>query len=158
MNENKALRQQLVNLMLERQAHMLFEDAVADFPEAHINSKPPHVEYSFWQLLEHIRICQYDILDYIRNPDYQSLPFPAGYWPTQDALTDMAGWQDTIQQFYADRQALVDIIEDPQTDFYTPIPHGWDGHNILREILVVADHNAYHLGELAIFRQIMELW
>ena len=108
MNSDQALRKQLINLMLNRQAHMLFEDAIAGFPEAHINSKPPHVDYSFWQLLEHIRLCQFDILDYIRNPDYQALDFPDGYWPAQDAVTDMAGWDLTIQQFFADRQALVD--------------------------------------------------
>ena len=158
MKDDQALRQQLANLMLKRQAHMLFEDAVADFPEAHINSQLPGVDYSFWHLLEHIRICQDDILDYIRNPNYEALDFPAGVWPAQDAVTDMAGWQETIRQFYADRQALVAIIEDPDTDFYTPIPHGWDGHNILREIFIVADHNAYHIGEFAILRQVMNLW
>lgn len=158
MNDDQALRQQLVNLMLMRQAHMLFEDAVADFPEKHINTKPAGVDYSFWQLLEHVRICQYDILDYMRNPDYQSLVFPDGYWPPQAAKTDVAGWYDTIQQFYADRQALVAIIQDENTDFFSPIPHGWDGHNILREILIVADHNAYHIGEFAILRQVMNLW
>lgn len=158
MNDNQTLRLQLTNLMVKRQAHMIFEDAVVNFPEAHINSKPPHVEYSFWQLLEHIRICQYDILDYIRNPDYQSMAFPDGYWPAQDAITELSGWQATIDQFYADRDAIVKIIQNETTDFYAPIPHGSDGHNILREIYVVADHNAYHIGEFAILRQVMQLW
>ena len=158
MNHNQELRQQLENMLVKRQAHMTFEDAVANFPEAHINTRPSHVDYSFWHLLEHLRICQYDILDYIRNSAYQALKFPDGYWPAKEADTDLAGWQRTIDLFLADRQALVDIINDPETDFYTPIPHGWDGHNILREILVVADHNAYHLGELGILRQGMNLW
>ena len=125
---------------------MLFEEAVAGFPESHINTRPPHVEYSFWHLLEHLRLCQYDILDYIRNPGYQAPEFPAGYWPDKKADTDLAGWQQTIDQFLVDRQALVDMINDPDTDLYEPMPHGWDGHNVLREIIVVADHNAYHLG------------
>lgn len=158
MNQDQALRQQLENLLVKRQAHMTFEDAVTGFPEAHINTRPPHVDYSFWHLLEHLRICQYDILDYIRNPRYQTLEFPDGYWPNKEIDTDLAGWQHTIDLFLADRQSLVDIINDPETDFYAPIPHGWDGHNILREILVVADHNAYHLGELGILRQTMNLW
>lgn len=158
MNHNQELRQQLENMLVKRQAHMTFEDAVANFPEAHINTRPSHVDYSFWHLLEHLRICQYDILDYIRNSAYQALKFPDGYWPAKEADTDLAGWQRTIDLFLADRQALVDIINDPETDFYTPIPHGWDAHNILREILVVADHNAYHLGELGILRQGMNLW
>jgi hypothetical protein len=158
MNQDQVLRQQLENMLVKRQAHMTFEDAVAGFPEAHINTRPPHVDYSFWHLLEHLRICQYDILDYIRNPRYQALAFPDGYWPDKETDTDLAGWQRTIDLFLADRQALVDIINDPETDLYAPIPHGWDGHNILREILVVADHNAYHLGELGVLRQTMNLW
>ena len=109
-------------------------------------------------LLEHIRICQYDILDYIRNPNYEALDFPEGLWPDKEANCDLAGWNLTIAQFYADRQALVDLVEQPETDFYAPIPHGWDDHNVLREILIVADHNAYHIGELGILRQIMGLW
>lgn len=158
MNQDQELRQQLENMLVKRQAHMTFEDAVAGFPEAHINTHASHVDYSFWHLLEHLRICQYDILDYIRNPRYQVLEFPDGYWPDKEADTDLAGWQHTIDLFLADRQSLVDIINDPETDLYAPIPHGWDGHNILREILVVADHNAYHLGELGILRQTMNLW
>jgi len=158
MNPDQALRDQLVNLLLKRQAHMIFEDAVANFPLAHINGRPPGVDYSFWHLLEHLRICQHDILDYIRNPAYQELNFPDDLWPAKDAETDAAGWQQTITQFLADRQALVDIVQNPATDLYAQIPHGWEGHNILREILVVADHNAYHLGELGILRQVMGLW
>ncbi len=158
MNHDQALRTQLVNMLLERQAHMLFEDAVANFPQAHINTRPPQVGYSFWHLLEHIRICQYDILDYIRNAAYVAPNFPDDLWPTPDADTDEVGWQQTIQQFYADRQALVETVQNSDTDLYAPIPHGWEGHTILREILIVADHNAYHIGELAILRQSLGLW
>ena len=158
MNQDQDLRKQLVNMLIKRQAHMIFEDAVADFPETHINTRPPQVEYSFWHLLENLRICQYDILDYMRNPEYQALSFPDDLWPAKETDTDLAGWQQTIDQFLADRQTLVNIINDPNIDLYAPIPHGWDGHNILREILVVADHNAYHLGELGVLRQMMNLW
>lgn len=158
MNPEEILRDQLVNLLCQRQAHMIFEDAVANFPLTHINGRPPGVDYSLWHLLEHLRICQHDILDYIRNPAYQELNFPDDLWPARDAETDAAGWQRTIDQFLADRQALVEIIQDPATDLYTQIPHGWTGHNVLREILIVADHNAYHLGELGILRQVMGLW
>ncbi|MCB8945952.1 MAG: DinB family protein [Ardenticatenaceae bacterium] len=158
MNSDQALRTQLVNMLLKRQAHMLFEDAVATFPLAHINTRPPQVGYSFWHLLEHIRICQYDILDYIGNPAYVAPNFPDDLWPASEADTDEKGWNRTIHEFYADRQALVDIVQSSDTNLYAPIPHGWDGHNILREILIVADHNAYHIGELAILRQVMGLW
>lgn len=158
MDSDTLLREQLVNLLLKRQAHILFEDAVANFPDQHINSRPPGLDYSFWHLLEHLRICQQDILDYIRNPQYQELNFPEDLWPPKDAETDLAGWRQTIEQFLADRQTLAAIIQNPQTDLYAQISHGWEGHNILREILIVADHNAYHLGELGILRQVMGLW
>lgn len=155
----KVLRQQLVNLLTKQQAHMGFEEAVAAFPQEHINTHPTGVDYSFWHLLEHIRFAQWDILDYIRNPDYQSHPWPEGYWRNPDETTDKAGWNKTIQGFLDDRQALVDIVEDSNNDLTAPIPHAFSPeHSILREILVVADHNAYHIGELAILRQVMGLW
>ncbi len=158
MTQETVLRQQLVNLLTLEQAHMSFEAAVQNFPLEHINTHPPKLDYTFWHLLEHLRICQWDILDYIRNPQYQSMPFPDGYWPDRSAKTDEAGWQDTMTRFLADRQALVKLVQDPNTDVYSPIPHGYNGHNILREILIVADHNAYHIGELGILRQMMGLW
>ncbi len=158
MNPDQELRKQLVALMHVRQAHMSFEDAIKDFPLEHINTKPTHVEYTFWHLIEHLRLAQWDILDYIRNPGYTPRHFPAGYWPDPSASTDATGWQRSIDQFLADRQALIDIINDPSNDLYAPIPHGQTGHNILREIEVVGAHNAYHIGELGILRQVMELW
>ena len=156
--DDKAVRQQLVNMLTVRQAHMGFADGVKDFPEAHINTKPTGVDYSFWHLIEHIRICQWDILDYIRNPDYVAPEFPKGIWPDPDATTDKAGWDKTIAQFNEDNAALVAIINDPETDLYAQIPHGYEGHNILREMIIVAQHNGYHLGELGILRQTMGLW
>jgi len=157
-NPDEILREQLVNLLLARQAHMSFEDAVQDFPADHINTRPPNVTYSFWHLVEHLRICQWDILDYIRNANYQSHEWPAGYWPDRSSTTEKAGWDESVAQFIADRQTLVEIVQNPQTDLYSPIPHGYGGHNILREILIAADHNAYHIGELGILRGSMGLW
>lgn len=151
-------RGQLVNLLTVRQAHMIFEDAVAGFPLEHINTHPTGLEYTFWHLLEHLRICQWDILDYCRNPNYKELNFPDDLWPARDALTDAAGWQHTIDQFLSDQAAFVALIQNPSTDLYAPIPHGYGGHTILREVLVVADHNAYHIGEFGILRQVMHIW
>ena len=159
MNNNKALRNQLVRLLTIRQAHMDFEDAVANFPEEHINTRPPHCDYTFWHLLEHLRICQKDILDYIQADTYQWPNFPDDLWPDKSAETDHAGWQQTIEQFYADRQKLVDIINDPDINLFAPLPNsGEHQHNILREINIIASHNAYHTGELGILRQILGLW
>lgn len=152
------LRQQLINLLSVQQAHMSFASAIDDFPEAHINTKPPQATYSFWHLIEHIRICQLDILDYIRNPQYIAPAFPEGYWPAVDAITDLAGWEQTCAQFERDLATLVAIVDDPVTDLFAQIPHGMPGHNILREVLIVADHNAYHIGELAVLRQTLDLW
>jgi hypothetical protein len=158
VDQDQELRKQLRNLLLVRQAHQSFEDAVADFPPEHFNSRPPNNPYTFWHLLEHLRLAQRDILDYIRDPDYTWPDWPADYWPAPDSTADSAAWQATIDRFLADRQALADLVSDPATDLYAQIPHGSPGHNVLREVLVAADHNAYHVGELAIQRQNMDLW
>jgi len=155
---DSTIRQQLVNLLTKRQAHMLFNDAVKDFPEAHINTQISDADYTFWHLIEHIRLTQFDILDYIRNPEYAARQWPRDYWPAPDATTDTAGWSQTVQQFNADLQALLDIINDPANDLFAQIPHAQPGHNILREIIIVGQHNAYHVGELGILRQTMGLW
>ena len=159
MNNNAEVRNQLVRMLTLRQAHMDFEDAVADFPAEQINTRLPNADYTFWHLLEHIRICQKDILDYIQSDNYHWPNFPDDLWPDPSAETDLTGWQQTIAQFYADRQALVAIINDPAVDLFAPLPNsGEHRHNILREINIIASHNAYHTGELAIMRQVMELW
>ena len=158
MTADAILREQLVNMLVKRQAHMIFEDAIKEFPEGAYNTKPTNLSYSFWHLLEHIRIAQHDILDYIRNPDYESKPFPAGYWQPEDTTCTSEQWTQTITQFYADRQALIDIVNDPATDLHAQIPHGVDGHNVLREIIIVGQHNAYHIGEFGILRGVMNLW
>ena len=159
MQDDREVRNQLVRMLTARQAHMDFEDAVADFPEEHINTRPPNCDYTFWHLLEHMRICQRDILDYIQSDNYKWPHFPNDLWPDHSTATDLAGWQQTIENFYADRQRLVDIIHDPAVDLLAPLPNsGQYQHSILREINIVASHNAYHTGELGILRQIMGLW
>ena len=158
LTDDERERHELVKLLKGRNAHMTLADAAADFPSEQINSRPPNVPYTFWHLVEHLRLTQWDILDYIRNPGYAAPSWPDDYWPARDATADPAAWQASIDSFLADRQALADIVQDPATDLYAQIPHGSPGHNVLREILVVADHNAYHIGELAIQRQNMSLW
>lgn len=159
MVEDKELRNQLVRMLTIRQAHMDFEDAVAGFPEEHINTRPPNCDYTFWHLLEHMRIAQKDIVEYIESDDYQWPNFPDDFWPDRSAETDLAGWQQTIAAFYADRQKLVEIVNDPEVDLFAPLPNsGKYQHNILREINIIASHNAYHTGELGILRQVMGLW
>jgi hypothetical protein len=151
------LRQHLLDLLQGGHAHMAFDEAVARFPREQMNSYPPHVAYTPWHLLEHLRITQWDILEFIRNPAHVSPDWPRGYWPSQSVQTDEAGWNRTIASFRADLQALYALVADPSTDLVSPLPHG-TGQTVLREILLVADHNAYHIGEFAILRQVMQTW
>ena len=159
MNADQELRDQLTRMLTVRQAHMDFEDAVANFPRDHINTRPPNCAYTFWHLLEHMRICQKDILDYIQSEHYTWPNFPDDLWPNQAAITDSAGWERTIETFLADRQVLAALINDPALDLFALLPNsGLHQHNILREINIVANHNAYHTGELGILRGVMGLW
>lgn len=157
MDSDALLREQLRELLEGGNAHMTFDEAVANFPRGHMNTKPPNVPYTPWHLLEHIRLAQWDILEFIRNPHYVSPPWPEGFWPAEDAQADDVTWEKTIASCRADLQSLLEMVADSTVNLYTPIPHG-DGQSILREILVVADHNAYHTGEFAMLRQVMGTW
>ena len=157
LDTTNAIREHLVWLLTKGNAHMTFEEAIAGFPEAAMNTRFPNGSYSPWHLVEHLRRTQYDILDFIRNPDYQEMEWPKDYWPAENETATQAQWDRTITQFLADRQALVELVLDMSRDLYTPIPWG-TGQNVLKEILVVADHNAYHVGEFAIMRQVMGTW
>ncbi len=157
MNADSIVRKQLRDLLSGDHAHMPFDDAVKDFPPEQMNTRPPHVSYTPWHLLEHLRIAQWDILEFIRNPHHVSPSWPEGYWPAQDAQADVAAWERTVAAFRADLQALQAIVDDETADLYTPLPHG-EGQTIMQELLVIADHNAYHIGEFAILRQVMGTW
>jgi hypothetical protein len=157
MNTEPALREQLVDLLRGGNAHMPVEAAVADFPVASMNTRFPNGTYTPWHLLEHLRLAQWDILDFIRNPAYQEQNWPEDYWPPQDREATKEDWDRTIAAFQADRRALEELVLDPETDLHARIAHG-STQTILREILVVADHNAYHIGEFAIMRQVMGTW
>lgn len=153
------LRNQLARMLVVRQAHMDFEDAVADFPEEHLNTLLPNCDYSFWHLLEHMRICQRDILEYIESDVYVWPNFPDDFWPDKGTVTDVVGWQATIEGFLSDRRRLVEIVTNPAVDLFAPLPNsGEHGHTIVREINIIGAHNAYHTGELGILRQVMGLW
>ena len=157
MDNEALIREQLVQRLRGRGAHMPVQQALADFPMDRINEKFPNGTYSSWALLEHLRLTQLDILDYCRNPNYTPRPHPEGYWPARDAVATAADWARTCEVFLSDLDELIAIVEDPETDLYTKIPWGGE-HTILREILIIADHNSYHVGELAIMRQVMRTW
>jgi hypothetical protein len=157
MDDDKALRRDLDRLLQGVDAHMTFDEAVAHFPTEAINSHAPNVSYTPWHLLEHLRITQKDILDYVRGDDYKELAWPAEYWPAGDAIADRAQFDATIAGFRADNAELREIVADPATDLFAVLP-GTPGHTVLREARVTADHNAYHVGEFAVLRQIMGTW
>ena len=157
MDSDARLREQLLQLLRGGNAHLTFEQAIERFPLEHINARPPKVTHSPWQLLEHIRIAQWDILEFVRDPDHVSPEWPSGYWPAEDVQADPPAWQTTIESFRADMLALEEMVRDPATDLHTDLPHA-EGYTVLREILLVADHNAYHIGEFAILRQVMGTW
>jgi hypothetical protein len=138
-------------------AHMAFDEAVAAFPEWAMNARPPNVDYTPWQLLEHLRITQWDILEYIRNPGHVSPDWPIGYWPDRAATATPEEFAATVAAFLADLAAFRELVADPSTDLLAAMPHT-PGHTVMREVRIVADHNAYHIGELAILRQVMGSW
>ena len=157
MKSDDIVRAQLLALLQGGQAHMSFDQAVSDFPLAHINTRPPDTPYTLWHLLEHMRLAQWDILEFIRNPDHVSPEWPVGYWPNPRQEAAASQWHQTIEEFRSDLRTLEEMVENPEVDLYADLPHA-AGYNILREILLVSDHNAYHIGELGILRQVMGLW
>ena len=157
MNQDKTLRDQLLYLLRGGGAHLDFKAAIADLPVKLRAAKPPGVPHSPWRLLEHMRIAQWDILEFSLNPKYVSLPFPEGYWPSGDAPPDSQAWERSVAAFESDLQAMCDLVSNPATDLFARIPHG-DGQTILREALLVADHNAYHLGQLVVVRRALGAW
>ena len=157
MDNQGLLRQQLQQLLDGRNAHMTLDDAVTDFPLELINVRPENVPYTFWHLVEHLRIAQWDILDFIVNSEYKARDWPAGYWPDPEAEATAEDWHHSLTHFRGDRDRLSAMIQDPDVDLSAELAHA-PGYTILREIMVVADHNAYHIGELAILRQVLDAW
>jgi DinB superfamily len=154
---SEASREQLLALLDGRGAHMPFEAAVADFPEAAMNALPPNVEYTPWHLVEHVRLTQRDMIEYVTNPGYAAKSWPADFWPAREARTDRAGWEASVQGFEDDRATLRALAADPDRDLDEPIP--WTpGHTLFRCVRIIGDHNAYHTGEFAILRQVMGTW
>jgi hypothetical protein len=157
MDTDRVLRDHLIYLLRGGGAHLDFDAAIADLPPNLRGGKLPGLPHTPWRLLEHMRICQWDILEFSRNPKYVELKFPDDYWPTGDAPPDDAAWDRSIESFRANLKAMQDLVADPATDLFAPIPHG-DGQTVLREALLVADHNAYHLGQLVTVRRLLGAW
>lgn len=152
-----ALREHVLNLLREGHAHATFEQAVKGLPVELRGKVPKGAEHSPWQLLEHLRIAQWDILEFSRAAKHESPKWPEGYWPKEKAPADDKAWDKSVRAFKRDIKAMCALVEDPKTDLFAKIPHG-DGQTILREALLAADHNAYHVGQLVLVRRLLGAW
>ena len=156
MND-QVLREHLDYLLGGGGAHLDFDKAIAGLPAELRGVRAPNTPHTAWRLLEHLRIAQWDILEFSRNPKHVSPEWPAGYWPAGDAPPEDAAWDGSVAAFRADLHAMRALVNNPKTDLFARIPHG-DGQTILREALLVADHNAYHLGQLVLLRRALGAW
>ncbi len=136
---------------------MDFDTAIARFPAALRGARSAGAPHTAWQLLEHLRIAQWDILEFSRNPAHVSPKFPDGYWPRTDSPPSARAWNQSVRAFQADLRAMIRLVSNPKTDLFARIPHG-DGQTILREALLVADHNAYHIGQVVLLRKLLDAW
>lgn len=157
MKNDKALREHILYLLTDGGAHLTFDAAVKDLPAALRGKRPAGAEHSPWELVEHLRIAQWDILEFTRNPKHKSPDFPKGYWPAAQAPPSDEAWKKSIHGFRADLKAMTELAADESTDLFAKIPHG-DGQTVLREALLLADHNAYHVGQLVLVRRLLGAW
>jgi hypothetical protein len=158
MSEHEALlREELVSLLKGGGAHIQFMDAVENFPAAKRGTYAQGLAHTGWQLLEHVRIAQWDILEFSRNHEHVSPEFPEGFWPKTPGPVSEEEWNKTVEAFQRDLKEMIKLVENPRTDLYAKIAHE-QGQNILREALVLADHNAYHLGQLVDLRRALGSW
>ncbi len=153
---DKPLREQLAKLLDWQDAHLNFERGVAGWPAKQRGVKPRGAPHTAWQLVEHLRICQRDILDFCRNPKYKEMSFE-NYWPPASAPPSRAAWERSLRAFRVDCKAMRKLVLNPKTDLYARIPWG-SGQTIMREAVLVADHSAYHVGQLVLLRKLLGNW
>jgi hypothetical protein len=156
-SSDKQLREHVVELLNGRGAHASFDDVVKNMPENLRGVKPNGLPHTAWMLLEHLRLAQRDILEFSRNSKYKAPKWPDDYWPKAEAPPSAAAWTKSIQQFRKDLKAMQELVANPKTDLFASIPWG-DGQTILREALLVADHNSHHLGQIIDVRRLLGAW
>jgi hypothetical protein len=157
MKNDRALRDHLLALLKGGGAHVEFETAIQGLGVSLRGKRPKGAAHSPWEILEHLRIAQWDILEFTRDAAHISPKWPEGYWPNKPAPPNAKAWSKSVNAFRADMKAIVDLVTNPDTDLFEKIPHG-TGQTVLREVLVVADHNAYHLGEMLVVRRLLGAW
>jgi DinB superfamily len=149
------LRDELLHMLRGGGAHPGFEAALAGLPAKLRGARCDGLPHTPWRLLEHVRLAQWDILEFCRNPAHVSPPWPAGYWPEGDAPPDARAWSRSAAAFRADLEGVAGLVE--SADLFAPVPDA-DGPSLLREVLLVADHNAYHAGQLVALRRALGAW
>ena len=157
MNNDQSLRKHLIELLDGAQAHATFDNVMDDFPAKQRGEIPKGLPHSAWMLLEHMRIAQSDILDFSRNPKYKSLKWPADYWPKSPAPPNATAWEKSVKSFHDDLDAMKKLVGDPKTDLFAKIPWG-EGQTVLREAMLLADHNSHHLGQIIDVRRLLGIW
>ena len=156
-SQDKALRDHIVYLLQDGGAHAKFDDVISGIPANLRGRKPDGFPHSPWMILEHLRIAQSDILEFSRNAKHKSPDWPSGYWPKSAAPPTAAAWNASIKRFRGDLKAMVDLVKNPKTDLFAKIPWG-DGQTVLREALLLADHNSYHLAQIVDARRLLGAW
>ncbi|MEX0745757.1 MAG: DinB family protein [Phycisphaeraceae bacterium] len=151
------IREDVIELLTGGGAHLDFDRAVAELPAKLRGGKPEGQPHTPWRLVEHMRLAQHDIVAFVVDADHVSPPWPEGYWPEGDAPPSATAWQQSLAGFRRDAKRIQKLVADPKTDLLTPLPHG-DGQTILREAMLIADHNAYHLGQLVVVRRLLGAW
>jgi hypothetical protein len=154
---DQAVRKQIIKLLSGEGAHASFDEAVAGLPAGLRGKRPPGQPHTAWRLVEHLRIAQWDILEFCRDPDHQSPKWPEGYWPATDGPPRPSDWTASLRRFRADLKAMQNLVADPKNDLLAPLPHG-QGQTLLREAILIVDHNGYHTAQLIMLRRMLGAW
>jgi hypothetical protein len=154
-SQHKALVSELTKLLLGGSAHISFQDAIKGLNPKLRGVKPDNMPYSIWQLVDHMRIAQWDMLQFSKDADHKSPEWPGEYWPTESEPADDDAWKGAIEQINSDLDEFIELLE--HSDIYQPLEHG-DGQSVLREALQIADHNSYHIGEIVAIRRVLGDW
>ena len=155
--DERMVREHLRKALSWSEGHVDWKTALAGLPAPLRGQKPAGAPHSAWELLEHVRIAQWDILEFSRDPKHVSPDFPSGYWPESPVPPSDAAWEKSVKSFQSDLEAMGKLVVDPKIDLTAPIPHG-SGQTILREALLLADHNGYHLGQFVLLRRLLGTW